>query len=181
MKTYSVHIKSTAPMLQNRLDPMDLFDKSRRKLSYEEETDPKKVGKKLHKDEKGNICQPAKTIKATLVNAAARYPYKRQMTYKTLFQGGVRISSDMTIHEKQDWVIDEQVNTGGKVGGSGAQLLVRPKLPEWELKFEIEVINEDISSDTLKSVLEYAGTYFGLGSRIQDGFGKFEVVEFRKN
>lgn len=176
MKTVTCTIFGIRPLLQNKLTPEDLFNKSRKKLTYEETVDATIVKKKLHLNEEGKVVQPAESIQKTLENAAVFFPYKGKKSYKPLIQGGITILPALIEHIHQNWKVDESVVTDDT-----AKFVARPRLDEWELSFSINIGQPDIEPSTLKEIMEYAGKFVGLGSRRKAGYGKFEIKEWRTN
>ena len=57
-------------------------------------------------------------------------------------------------------------------------VVVRPKWTNWEASFTLQVFEDTITKETVKQLLEYAGSYVGIGSfrPTNNGmFGRFEV------
>lgn len=69
-----------------------------------------------------------------------------------------------------------------RVGINGKKhVRVRPKFPRWELNGHIEVWDEQITTDVLKSILRSSGEYKGLcdwrpGSKTPGAFGRFSAT-----
>lgn len=60
-------------------------------------------------------------------------------------------------------------------------VVVRPKWTTWEASFALNVMNDTITKETIKSVLEYAGDYIGIGSfrPTNNGmFGRYQIDSF---
>ena len=55
----------------------------------------------------------------------------------------------------------------------------RPIFKEWSCTFVFEIIDENLNYLVLKEILEAAGKYKGVGD-FRPEFGRFEVVEFKK-
>ena len=49
----------------------------------------------------------------------------------------------------------------------------RPIFPQWSLDADFELITETLEYDTLKSIVELAGTVEGLGENRVSGYGRF--------
>ncbi len=63
-------------------------------------------------------------------------------------------------------------------GTRSAQLRCRSKFENWKLKFNIELLDEDLDPKIVKAVLVSAGHKVGIGDNRLNGFGRFEVVKF---
>jgi len=61
-------------------------------------------------------------------------------------------------------------------------IAIRPRWNDLTLSFTITVKNDTVTKETVSSILEYAGTMFGIGSyrpEHKGEFGVFEVKEFK--
>lgn len=64
--------------------------------------------------------------------------------------------------------------------GASKHVRVRPRFEQWSLVFSLDVWDEQLSLDALKSIWRYGGQYKGLGdwrpsSRTPGPFGRFEA------
>jgi hypothetical protein len=60
---------------------------------------------------------------------------------------------------------------------------VRPKWSSWKVTFVLTVKNDTLTQETIRSIVQYAGEYIGIGSYrpTKSGeFGCFEVVDMEK-
>ena len=173
MFNISVTIEGKTPLLQNKLNPQDLFNKIRKKLTYEEEVKRERVVKKAHINSAGKLVQPAETIRKSIELASAYFPYKGQKMHKTLLQGNLAITPELIEHKYQDWEVDESI-----VKDTTAKLVCRPRFDKWELDFFVACPLDSVEPSTLKDILEYAGNNVGLGSRRKSGYGKFRIIKW---
>lgn len=62
-------------------------------------------------------------------------------------------------------------------------ITIRPKWTQWEADFDLLVYEDSITTETVHQLLEYAGSYVGIGSfrPTNNGmFGRFEVTSLTK-
>jgi hypothetical protein len=55
----------------------------------------------------------------------------------------------------------------------------RGRMDDWSLKFELVCIDDRATANDIKEILEYAGTYIGIGD-YRPRYGRFEVTDFTK-
>ena len=55
---------------------------------------------------------------------------------------------------------------------------LRPIMNEWELDFELEVINKEIDLKKLNEILVYSGQYIGIGD-YRPKYGRFIVTKYK--
>lgn len=181
MQTYKVTINGTTPLLMNR--PSSLIgDISKEKTQAD--ISPREQAKlKLYINDKEKLYQPETHMKGALVEAGKNQKVvgKGKATYSKIIGYAVEINPLEIQHKKQEWnvfsVLAVNPNTRGR------NLLHRPMLKEWEIDFEVEFDEEQISAIVLKEVFDRAGKIVGLGDwrpAKKGRFGKFQVTSWKK-
>jgi hypothetical protein len=176
MKTYNITIKGTAPLLMNKAPDFDVQDTERK---GEGKDSPDKCEGKLYKNEEEKIVQPSVMIEQAMNKTASSFKQKGagKKTYKELFIGSVFVKPDYIIHKKPKWEVHK---TSVKIGAGNRVARFRPLFKEWELDFQIEVMDDRIEEQTLKAVLDEAGRTKGIGDW-RPRFGRFIVTKFQKS
>lgn len=168
-----VTIKGVAPLLQHRFD--DTKDAGEIKKSGRQYNHEKQAKQALYTDKNGNIIQPAIHIENSMIKAATEFPMpgKGKKTFKDAFKGGIFVEPLEIPHKIQEWTIDKQ----NVVVNRARITRARPRLDEWELDFTIISIDERLTSDIIKQILNEAGNTKGIGD-YRPRYGRFEVIKF---
>jgi len=176
MLKFNVVIKGVAPLLFNRYPDEDNAEgKSKGKkavLSKDEQ-----VEKSLYRDEEGKIYSPSDHLVGAMVKAGPNFKLEGKKTYKDVVKGGVFINPLKLIHSNQNYVADWRgvviPSTRGRV------MKGRARMDDWSIKFELVCIDDRATAKDVQEILEYAGTYVGIGD-YRPRYGRFEVSEFTK-
>jgi len=138
------------------------------------------VEETAYKNQEGKLYQPAEHILRAMTIAASsfRVEGRRRANYAKSFGSGlVVIEPPEIVHKNQSWVVDTRpVKTKGKKRTARHRVC----LPNWGLDFTI-LAGDGVSSDVVKSVLEYAGSHVGIGDfrpQRKGPFGRFKVTKF---
>lgn len=182
MKTYEVVINGTTPLLMNR-PTSDIEEKSKDR-KHGNLTSEDMARKKLYEIE-GKLYQPATHLQGALIEAGK---HKKVMgkgtskaTYSKIVGYAVEINPFEIVHKNQKWEIFsiQAVNPTTK----GRNLLSRPMLKNWELKFEVTFDDTEISQEDLKEIFDIAGKIVGIGDwrpAKKGRFGKFQVTSWKE-
>jgi len=138
-----VAIKGTAPLLQHRFVD-SVGGKPDPNVSDEEIAELV-----MYKTEEGKLYQPAEHIERSMQKAGVQFKYKGKKTYLDFIKSGVIVKPDFLIHKIQIWEVDKRMVRIG----TARIMRIRPILKEWELDFELEVINPDIDLKKLNEIL----------------------------
>ena len=174
---YAVEIEGVAPLLQHRYTK---DSKSGAKSAGRGATvyDPQEEAEKgLYQTKDGNPYEPADHLEAAFIKEAVNYkiPGQGKKTFKDAIRAGVIIEPREIPISPGTWEIDERV-----VVIKGDRILRwRPRFNEWNLKFEIQVIDERITENILKEIVINAGKYVGIGD-FRPKFGRYQVLKFAK-
>lgn len=178
MKQIEVSIKGVKPLLQHKMSieqEAQLSSKTKRVAGQAKGDNPEDY---LYKVD-GKIYQPAEHILQAIIKRLSNYKIqgKGKKTYVEIGKGGLNVTPDCIIHKKQKWDIDQRTVVIPATKGRTVRL--RPKLNEWELDFTIEIMNEDLPVEVVKSALDDAGREGGLGD-YRPRFGTFIVTSFKE-
>lgn len=178
MEKIQVEITGVSPLLQHRFPVEKPEAKPKNKKATEDD-----VEQSLYKLPDGTIYQPAIHLIGALKKAGAKFqiPGQGKLTYKNLVgSGAVTVSPDAIPHIDQAFEVDARAVVVPATRGRVVRR--RPCFNAWSLQFEIEYDDDEISAETLKDLLEYAGKRVGIGDfRPEKGgpFGRFMVTEFK--
>lgn len=172
---YRVRIKGIRPLLMHSANSMlDEKEQTRSKEHNVEED----LEKALYKDSDGNIVVPSLAVLSTVKKSAANFqiPGKGKKTYKDFIFAGLRIDPyEIPLISDNGWTPDLRT----VVLNRSRIVRARPRFDNWELEFDIEILDPIISPDTLKRLIADAGKYNGLLD-FRPLFGLFELVSFNK-
>lgn len=175
---YKVEIRGTRPLLMNSCKHM--IDEKENKLTRgtKEITLKEEAEKLLYLDKEENIVGPALTILACLRKSATNFkvPGRGKKTFKDFIYAGVRIEPEnISLVTENGWEMDLK-----PVVIQRARIIkARPRIDEWKLNFEVEILDVIITPTTLKEILVDAGKFNGLLD-FRPLFGLFEVIKFEK-
>ena len=178
IEKYNVKIKGTRPLLMNSCksmveDRMGTPSRGKKEITMEEEAQ-----RVLYIDENGKPIVPAFCVLSCLRNSAVNFkvPGKGKKTFKNFIYSGVEVlPEDIPVISDDGWEIDLKP----VVIGRGRIIKARPKFKEWELEFQVKIIDPIVTPTYLKEIVVDAGKYSGLLD-FRPLFGLFEVVEFEK-
>ena len=163
-----VAINGTAPLLQHRFVD-GVGGKPDPNASDEEIAELV-----IYKTPDGEVYQPGEHIERSLQKAGVQFKYKGKKTYLDFIKSGVFVRPDVLIHKNQKWEVDKRA----VVIQRSRIMRIRPIMNEWELDFELEVINPDIDLKKLNEILVYAGQYIGIGD-YRPKYGRFIVTKYK--
>ena len=177
---FNITIKEVSPLLMHKFSPSDLTV-TKKRTGDKNLTDKEKREVATHYlyTHKGKVVQPSIHLEQSFQKAAVEFRMAGagKKTFKELAKAAVFIFPEYLVHKNQKWITDERavVNPSTR----GRSMCYRPRLDKWELDFDLEVNDDRIDADTVKSILEYAGLYKGIGS-YRPRFGRFEIKKFRE-
>ena len=189
MYTVKCKIEGTAALLQNR------FAGNNTQEASGSSGTPDYSGEWIEKAYLMNgreIIQPAMHIKAGLANAAKDFKMqgKRGRSYKDFLKAVVFVQPEILLHNKtlpenmklrvnqysDEVYIDQRPVRVGRARVLRSRLALAPG---WILNFKLEVVNDEMPFNTLKTILEQAGLISGIGD-YRPEFGRFKVLECEK-
>lgn len=178
LETYRVKIRGIRPLLMNSPQSM-LEEANKQKKRAGEKPDPETEAKsKLYKNPKtGEIAVPSYVVKACITEASKDYkvPGRGKKTFKDFVRAGLVVEPEWIPLKHNGWEIDLRP----VVVQRSRIIRARPRFDEWELEFNVHIVDPIITGDYLKEFLETAGKYRGLLD-FRPEYGLFEVVEFER-
>jgi hypothetical protein len=173
MEKVKVKIAGVAPLLMNRF-VMEQSDETKAKRR-DEQYDPKDDAEKaLYKDEKIGCYAPSTWIEACLRETAKEFKGKGKSSLKTTILSSVFMEPEKIPLNKETY---DDIDLRPVVIQRNRVVKGRPRFNSWELEFAINFNEERIKKETLKQILEEAGTTKGIGD-YRPKFGRFKVVKF---
>jgi len=174
MKKIQVSIRGVAPLLQHRFhvdNEAPTFTELTGFKDYSED-----ILKALYVEPNGTIYQPSDHIWCAMIKSAVNFkiPGKGKKTYKDLVKSAVFIYPDAIPHKNQKFGIDRRP----VVIQRARVVRERPRFDDWELSFEIHLLDDQFPIDAARRILEHAGNYTGIGD-FRPRFGRFMVTEFK--
>jgi hypothetical protein len=170
INTIEVTVTGTRPLLQNKFQDNEDGLPSKRGKKYDDKIEAEK---RLEKNEKNVICQPASHFESSMIRSATEFKFQGRKTYKDLFKAGVYIEPSLIPHKSQRYQIDKRAVTINR----SRILRCRPRFDKWELSFKIIVQDDRIDPLLVKQVLETAGRFHGVGD-YRPKYGLFKVTKF---
>ncbi len=175
---FAVQIKGIAPLLMHRFSEEKLTRMKVRAgdkvLSQEQRRE--EASQYLYQ-QKGKLVQPAVHLEGTMVKAGTELKLagSGKKTYKDLIKSSVFVTPEYIPHKNQKWEVDARAVVNPTT--RGRSMCYRPRLEEWELEFQIEVLDDRADPDAIKEILRLAGLRQGIGA-YRPRFGRFEVTKF---
>lgn len=179
MKTAIATLKSTSPYEQSRFHNTPKEDKEAPD-SYERRT----WRNKMHVTPEGRVFIPPTAFK-NCISACAKYlslpvPGKGKATYTKNFKSGVLVIDPLVLDAKPEAIPETwmHLNSDG-ISGSGKRVLrCMPVIQQWQGDVTFLVLDETITEEVFRKVLEESGRFIGIGTfRPQNGgfYGRFAV------
>ena len=179
-KKIDVAIKGLTPLLMNRLNPESLKTKSRMKMeNYSTTTDAANSAYMAEIEGKKQLYIPQEALYSMIINTAKQYKVRR-MSLASLLAGTMRVEPEKVPLGTAKYEVDERA----VVIQNQRILKGRAKLPKWNAKFQLVYDSRRLPEgieDTLKEILEDAGTRMGLldyRPQHKGWFGTFTVESF---
>lgn len=175
---FDVTIRGLAPLLMHRFAEEKLTKTKTRsgdkKLSDDARREEAKQFLFVHD---GKIVEPAMHIEGALTKAATelRLSGSGKKTYKDLIKSSCFITPEYIVHPNQNWTVDSRATVNPTT--RGRSMCYRPRFDNWELSFQMEVLDDRADPQALKEILTIAGLRNGIGS-YRPRFGRFEVTKF---
>lgn len=186
MITATVKLKSVSPYSQSRYHATPKEAKESH-ADYENRT----WKEKGHYDQTtGEMFIPPMSLKLALDDAAKRtgkqIPGKGKATFTKHFVSGVMCMDPVAIGYTRETVSKwtGMMDSTGKKGSAGGTRVERsfPDVPKWTGTAIFHILDETITKDVFREMLEECGKFIGLGRfRPQNGgfYGRFAVEEIK--
>jgi hypothetical protein len=186
MKIAICKLKSTSPYSQGRYHETPELPKELKK-DYEVRT----WREKLHYlPETGRVFIPPMSFAVSLKEAAKylniQIPGKGKSTYTKNFDSGVMVTEPLVLTIKKDEVECENVfvPADGRRGGTSRVMKSFPLIRSWEGTVTYFILDDIITEDVFRRVLEASGNLIGVGRfrpRNCGYYGRFEILDIKWN
>lgn len=181
MKTATATLESISPYSQSRQHDEPKLEREQ-PGDYETRT----WRKRLHVGSDGRVFIPPMAFKNAIGEAAKflqmQIPGKGKSTYTKHFEAGVLVPEGIGLGLDPEKVEGEWLwmNSDG-VPGSGKRVKrCYPRIADWSGRVGFLIVDEIITPDVFRAVLEGAGTFIGIGRfrpRNRGYYGRFKVVD----
>ncbi len=186
MKSYRVKIKGLTPYMQHRMDDVKLGQWEKKRGLIIERDDVAKedvIRAEYHcyRNNDNKCFIPADHLRGAFINAGSYVKSKvggRAKSMKQIVAAMFMVTPDQILIPDYN-VIDKRSGVNRNV--KARIITIRPKWTNLEVEFQLNVMNDTITDETVKNVIEYAGNYVGIGSfrPTNNGmFGRFEIINF---
>lgn len=183
MKKYKCTIVGVTPYMQHRMDDQKLEEwEKNRKLIIERDDVAKEdlVRAEFHcyRNKKGKCFIPAEHLIGSLIKAGTYVKAKVGVQTKSMKSV---VAGMFSIHPFEVELPDyDEIDKRSAVNKNvkARIIVIRPKWTKWSATFELHVDNDTITNETVKSIVEYAGQYVGIGSfrpTNNGSFGRFKL------
>lgn len=188
MKIYDVIIKGLTPYMQHRMDDVKLEEwEKKRGLIVERndvaQQDAARAEFHCYRNGNGRCYIPSEHLRGSFINAGSYVKAKvggRTKSMKQIVAAMFMIEPDYIEIPDYD-SIDKRSGVNRNI--KARVITIRPKWTEWEAAFKLKIMNDTITDQTIRQIIEYAGDYVGIGSfrPTNNGmFGRFYVDLFKK-
>ncbi len=188
MKQFKIKIQGLTPYMQHRMDDVKLetWEKSRGLIMERPEIaleDLKRAEYHCYRNGAGNCFIPSDQLRGAFINAGSAVKAKvggRSKSMKQVVAAMFMVSPEQI--ELPDFdLVDKRSAVNRNI--KARVISIRPKWTTWEVEFTLNVMNDTITTETIKQIIEYAGDYVGIGSfrPTNNGmFGRFELIDFKE-
>lgn len=169
MKQFNITIEGLTPYMQHRMDDQKLEDweKKRGKIMERPEVaqqDAARAEYHCYRNEEGKCYIPADQIRGALIAAGSYMKAKvggRSKSMKVIVAATFVPTPDQILMPDYD-AIDKRSGVNRNV--KARIIVIRPKWTKWEASFVLNVYEDTISEATVRELVNYAGSYVGIGS-----------------
>jgi hypothetical protein len=166
MKTYVASMASVAPYFQSRKYELEVG-----KLPKEsnDEYEKRTWMYRTHVNEDGQIVIPAAQFQFSLQGGAKylneRIPERNRETWTKHFMAGIMVPDGIVLPERRETIqgLWLAMNPLGRRGGGTRVMRRMPFVNRWAGDLTIHVLDDLITRDILKRVIEHAGMFEGIG------------------
>jgi hypothetical protein len=178
MKKYKVEIEGVSPLLMNRFVSGTDLEPTKKRVVTTPKVD---IKDKLYTLPDGKIYIPARYIERALIEAGKSFKGRGKSSLSAIIGAMLSVEPEALVLTNQEWV--EDIQTGVNPMTKGRTNIHRPRFDKWGAKFEMVISTDDIPTERLKEILDYAGLYVGLGDwrpAKKGKYGKFIVKKFEE-
>jgi hypothetical protein len=181
MHTARTKLESVSPYSQSRKYNTPKTNKENPK-DFEERT----WRDRMHVNDAGNVFIPPMAFKNCLAECAKylsiQIPGKGKATYTKHFEAGVLVVEGLELPVKKEDVPGEWLflPADGKRGSGKRVDKCYPLIQKWSGVVTWHILDDTITADVFKQILEQAGSFIGIGRfrpRNNGFYGRFKVLE----
>lgn len=177
IKAFKVNVVGTTPLLMERMDPetmQSMINKMEGKGSDKNKIKDFQadVEKKIHRNEKGDVCFPASGFKKAIVEAA---PYLDGMDKK--LAKSIVVVGDLVKINFTKQVTNKTVGRDSGIKRSPRPIW-RPEFQNWSCELEIRYNEKLITPEQIIGLVKLAGFHIGVGGwtpQHSGSYGMFTV------
>jgi len=178
MTEYKVKLIGKTPYMQHKMNDVDLetWEKKRGRIierAEVHEDDEKRALYHMYIDDDGKPFIPSEQLIGSFINAGSFIKSKVGNSKKSM-KNIVAAMFDilpMKIKLTTSWTIDKRSAVNKNI--KARVIVLRPRWEEWEAEFTLIVDNDTITKETIRTIIEYAGQYVGIGSFRPTNNGRF--------
>lgn len=183
MKTVSIEIKGTSPLLINRFKENDEQPDSMRKGKKDYGTSREQAEATAYRDESDQrLWIPSIWITGAIRSIASDYKLPGTRKSVKSVSGGAVLATGEKIYFKEGFKLENiEVDSRPVVIQRARIMRHRAKLESWTLSFDLEIDETILEPKNVHDILGDAGKRAGLGDyRPQRGgpFGRFQIVSW---
>jgi hypothetical protein len=188
MKTAIAQLEGVSPYSQSKYYSKEQVPKENQGKETDRDYEARTWRNRLHVDEAGEIFIPPTSFKNCLSEAAKylsiQIPGKGKATYTKHFEAGILVIEPLKLGIKGDSVPHEWLfqPADGKRGSGKRVEKCYPIIHEWSGAVTFLILDETITEDVFRQVLEGAGQFIGIGRfrpRNNGFYGRFKVVSIK--
>lgn len=188
MKQFEVTIKGVTPYMQDRMDDVKLEQWVKNRGMIHEHADASKEDATraefaCYRNEQGKCYLPADHLRGAFINAGSYVKAKvggRSKSMKVIVAAMFTVLPEQIIIPDYN-AIDKRSAVNRNV--KARIIRIRPKWNDWQVTFTLQIGENSITIETIKSIIEHAGNYVGIGSfrPTSNGmFGRFELIDIKE-
>lgn len=171
-----VTLKSVCPMIMSR----DTGDRTKVKDPSSAENQEKDFINSQYRNAKGKLVLLSEHLEKCFEMAGMQVKFKGKQTYGKTICGGIFVEPQEIPLKITKGKVEPFAKFVRIPPRTGARVLkTRARIDNWEVKFIINIVNDDINFDALKEIVTKAGIHNGLLSW-RPKYGRFEVAKFEK-
>jgi len=181
MKSILVSIEGLSDLLMNKFNDSSITVKAKKQVGVDQKTPEFVAENATYRDKDNNIFIPYTWLEGTLKGASVNFKMagKGKKTYKNIIGSSVAVNPPEILLSPQKYEIFS-IAAVNKIMKSRV-MSHRPRFSNWSVEFAIDILDDTLSPEEIKPMLEYAGMYIGIGAwrpGIAGRYGKFQITKW---
>jgi hypothetical protein len=189
MKKFKVTIKANELFpyyMQHKMSDTKLeeWEKSRGRIIERDDVSKEDISRAMfhaYMTDKNKYYMPSEHIRSALIEAGKYIKAKVGNANRNMSNivAGMFYILEEQIPLPDDFLVDKRSAVNQNV--KARIITIRPKWKNWKASFTLAVDNDTLTNETIKKIVEFAGSYVGIGSYrpINKGqFGRFDIETF---